>query len=65
MARKKMVRGLPPLPARLTFKAKEHKRARLLEILRKIAIEKVNLIRNFTCKPPLTDVKTVGNLLSR
>lgn len=38
MARKKMVRGLPPLPARRTFKATEHKGARLLETLRGIAI---------------------------
>jgi hypothetical protein len=33
-----MVRRVRPLPARLTFKAKEHKGAQLLEILRGIAI---------------------------
>jgi len=38
MPRKKMARGLPPLPARLTFKAKKHKGAHLLEILRGIAM---------------------------
>jgi hypothetical protein len=38
MARKKIVRGLPRLPARLAFKATEHKGARLLETLRGIAI---------------------------
>ena len=38
MARKKMMQGLPPLPARLTLKAKEHKGTQLLEILRGIAI---------------------------
>ena len=38
MARKKAVRGLPPLPARLAFKATEHKGAWLLETLRGIAI---------------------------
>ena len=38
MARKKMLRGIPPLPARRSFKAKEHKGAQLLEILRGIAI---------------------------
>jgi len=38
MPRKKIARGLPPLPARLTFKAKKHKGAELLEILRGIAI---------------------------
>jgi IclR helix-turn-helix domain len=38
MARKKMVSGLPPLPRRLTLKAKEHKGVRLLEILRSIAM---------------------------
>jgi hypothetical protein len=38
MARKKIVRGLPPLPKRLTFKAKQHKGAQLVEILRGIAL---------------------------
>ena len=38
MARKKIVRRLPPLSSRLTLKAKEHKGAQLLEILRGIAI---------------------------
>ena len=38
MARKKIVRGLPPLPSRLTLKRKEHKGAQLLEILRGIAL---------------------------
>ena len=38
MARKKMARGLPRLPAWQIFKAQEHKGARLLEILRGIAI---------------------------
>jgi DNA-binding transcriptional ArsR family regulator len=38
MARKKIARGLPALPARLTFKVKKHKGAQLLEILRGIAI---------------------------
>lgn len=38
MARKKIARRLPPLPAKLTFKAKKHKSAQLLEILRGIAI---------------------------
>jgi hypothetical protein len=38
MARKKMMQGLPLLSARLTLKAKEHKGAQLLEILRSIAI---------------------------
>ena len=38
MARKKIARGLPPLSSRLTFKAKKHKGAQLLEILRDIAI---------------------------
>jgi hypothetical protein len=38
MARKKMLQGLPPLPARRRFKAKEHKGAQLLELLRGIAI---------------------------
>jgi hypothetical protein len=38
MARKKITQGLPPLPARLTLKAKEPKGAQLLEILRGIAI---------------------------
>ena len=38
MPRKKMARGLPPLPARVTFKAKKHKGAQLLEILRGIAM---------------------------
>jgi IclR helix-turn-helix domain len=38
MARKKMVSGLPPLPRRLTLKAKEHKGVQLLEILRSIAM---------------------------
>jgi IclR helix-turn-helix domain len=38
MARKKIARGLPPLPSRPTFKAKKHKGAQLLEILRGIAI---------------------------
>ena len=37
--RKKMARRLPPLPASVTFKAKKHKGAELLEILRGIAIE--------------------------
>src|SRR5436309_14622884 len=39
MARKKIVRGPPPLSSRLTLKAKEHKGAQLLEILRGIAIK--------------------------
>ena len=38
MPRKKIARGLPPLPSRVTFKAKKHKGAQLLEILRGIAI---------------------------
>ena len=38
MARKKTVRGVPPLPARRTLSAKEHKGTRLLEILRGFAI---------------------------
>ncbi|MGH7984372.1 MAG: hypothetical protein ACREFF_14700 [Candidatus Udaeobacter sp.] len=38
MARKKIVRRLPPFSSRLTLKAKEHKGAQLLEILRRIAI---------------------------
>src|SRR5262245_31068768 len=38
VAPKKMVRGLPPLPTRLTLKAKERKGTQLLEILRGIAI---------------------------
>jgi DNA-binding transcriptional ArsR family regulator len=38
MPRKKIARDLPPLPARLTFKAKKHKGAQLLEILRGVAI---------------------------
>jgi len=38
MARKKIARGLPPLPSRPTFKATKHKGAQLLEILRGIAI---------------------------
>jgi hypothetical protein len=38
MPRKKMARGLSPLPARVTFKAKKHKGAQLLEILRGIAM---------------------------
>lgn len=38
MPRKKIARSLPPLPSRLTFKAKKHKGAELLEILRSIAI---------------------------
>ena len=38
MARKKIARGLPPFPSRLTFKAKKHKGAELLEILRDIAM---------------------------
>ncbi len=39
MARKKIARGLSPLPSRLTFKAKKkHKGAQLLETLRDIAI---------------------------
>ncbi len=38
MPRKKIARGLPPLPSRVTFKAKKHKGAQLLEILRDIAI---------------------------
>src|ERR1043166_3618743 len=38
MARKKIARGLPVLKSRLTFKAKKHKGAQLLEILRGIAI---------------------------
>jgi len=36
--RKKIARGLPPLPSRVTFKAKKHQGAQLLEILRGIAI---------------------------
>ena len=39
MARKKLVRRLPPLPAGPTFKAKDHKSARILEILRGIAVK--------------------------
>src|ERR1700757_4489754 len=38
MVRKKIAQGLPPLPSRLTFKAKKHKGAQLLEILRGVAI---------------------------
>ena len=38
MARKKIARGLPPLPSRPTFKATKHKGVQLLEILRGIAI---------------------------
>jgi hypothetical protein len=38
MPRKKTARALPPLPSRLTFKAKKHKGAQLLETLRGIAI---------------------------
>jgi hypothetical protein len=38
MARKKIAQGLAPLPSRLIFKAKRHKGAQLLEILRGIAI---------------------------
>jgi hypothetical protein len=38
MARKKIMQDLPPLSAKLTLKAKEHKGAQLLEILRGIAI---------------------------
>lgn len=38
MPRKNIARGLPSLPSRLTFKAKKHKGAQLLEILRGIAI---------------------------
>jgi hypothetical protein len=39
MARKKIVRRLPPLSSRLTLKAKQHKGAQLVEILRGIAIK--------------------------
>jgi len=38
MPRKKIARGLPPLPSRLNLKAKKHKGAQLLEILRGVAI---------------------------